>query len=111
MSDTIKTNRAGLKAAQVVAQHTPGPWSAVTATHDIRGNELDFQESVVQISQIPGGVIARMTMQAEREANARLIAAAPDMLEALLLMVRGRPDKWAFDKARAAIAKATGSTP
>ena len=47
---------------------------------------------------------------AEREANARLIAAAPDLLAALqgVLLVADR-QTMEFDAARAAIAKATGA--
>ena len=48
-------------------------------------------------------------------ANARLIAAAPDLLEALKEVVseydnpdNGRTLRWAIDEARAAIARATG---
>jgi hypothetical protein len=50
----------------------------------------------------------------EREAHTRLIAAAPELLEALIAYV-GTPDEWAdiqmtrrTSDARAAIAKATG---
>ena len=41
------------------------------------------------------------------EANARLIAAAPDLLEALKTIV-SHCDKYSLEKARAAIAKAEG---
>jgi hypothetical protein len=45
----------------------------------------------------------------ESEANARLIASAPDLLEALIEVVAIADRKTdAFDRARAAIAKATG---
>lgn len=132
--DSIKHNRAGKLAASmhrkasaptepiVLQQHTPGPWTAVTQTHDIKGRELDFPESVVQINQIPGGVVARMTMQVEHKANARLIAAAPEMLEALRLLMKAEDMQngarggctmgaisSAIDAARLAITKATGS--
>jgi hypothetical protein len=47
-----------------------------------------------------------------QDANARLIAAAPDLLEALRGVVRVADRATVeFDAARAAIAKATGATP
>jgi hypothetical protein len=45
---------------------------------------------------------------AETQANARLIAAAPDLLEALRAMLEDDDHGEACSKARAAIAKATG---
>ena len=91
--------------------HTPGPWvyesGMVYAARGLR-DDLD-----------PGGIpIARMdretgngTQPAERDMNARLIAAAPDMLAALEALIAW-DDKdpslvHAFDLGRAAIAKAT----
>jgi hypothetical protein len=44
------------------------------------------------------------------EPDARLIAAAPDLLEALKNVIRGVPDTWdGVIKARAAIKKAEGT--
>jgi len=81
-------------------KHTPGPWS-------IR------QESVWSV-----GTDHEMTAlvygctDTEEEANARLIAAAPDLLEALKILAKQAESHGAegvyWDKARAAIAKAEG---
>ena len=83
-------------------QHTPGPWHV---------NELG---NVADKTRIVIGVIATTFESYSGEANARLIAAAPDLLEALKEMLDGHEDactgygEGAADKARAAIAKATG---
>ena len=96
---------------------TPGPWQ-VGEHHakmiDIRHASGDVPGA---ISLTLAKVVARPSWQAEAEANARLITAAPELLESLCLLVdahdewRGedRPDpKAAIRQARAAIAKATG---
>lgn len=92
-------------------QHTPGPW------HVSKASPTRVIESGPR-----GNSIAKMGLnlgacsQEEAEANARLIAAAPDLLEALQGMLLGfsltqNPDAYPSDapcnKARAAIAKAT----
>jgi len=82
-------------------QHTPGPWRA--KGHCIETEEYSFNwVASVQTSNVP-----------EWEANARLIAAAPDLLEAcqraLAEAVADDQDEW-FANMRAAIAKATGQT-
>lgn len=56
--------------------HTPGPWESIGARICTEGNDRERR------------VIARMepfdlNKMAERDANARLIAAAPDLLDAL----------------------------
>ena len=91
-------------------QHTPGPWFV-----DINGEGA--------ITAPDGMLIARMQNAYRddlRESNARLIAAAPELLAALQDLaeeaarsVYPQPDKpdsaWAkLVRARAAIAKATG---
>ncbi len=84
--------------------HTPGPWIATgfknTIVNDSNGNTLALHPSH---DGSVGNAIA----------NARLIAAAPDLLAACELLL-GRLDededqnaKWIGDTARAAIAKAT----
>jgi hypothetical protein len=62
--------------------------------------------SSATIANIP----ARATISLEEQkANARLIAAAPDLLQALRRIVAGVPDTWiGVIEAKAAIAKATG---
>lgn len=88
------------------AAHTRGPWwPAVTSI---------FTSGFVDS---PTGAVCTMTAQTERVANARLIAAAPDMLAALEAMDLARhtdaPADWqrATDLSDAAIAKALGRTP
>ena len=93
-------------------KHTPGPWSAgaagsITAQTDASLPMMDYQIALA-ISPVRGE-----KGQAVREANARLIAAAPELLEALQEMVSLVEMVIPFDgpqqrKARAAIAKAAG---
>ena len=85
------------------SKHSPGPWDTDELT--IFSNQGD---SVAECSERDPG------FRAERRANARLIAAAPDLLEALVEMVR-QEDEYGeatvhpvvLAMARAAIQKAT----
>ncbi|OZI58736.1 hypothetical protein [Bordetella genomosp. 1] len=90
----------------MTTKHTPGPWEA-------------DGEYVQQVGQTEVGICAVLNMDEggskgwypgeTTRANARLIAAAPDLLEALRAVVRvadRATDE--FDLARAAILKATG---
>lgn len=90
----------------MTSQHTPGPWKvSQNVTRHVIGPE--------------GGVVAcaELTWTNEiTEANARLIAAAPELLEALISLERlaGKPlmhAEQARIAASAAIAKATGEKP
>lgn len=73
--------------------HTPGPWA-----HTDYGSIKDANNATVA-EVLPGG----------RTADARLIAAAPDLLAALEEVVSlSDRDHAAWDRARAAIAKAKG---
>ena len=76
-----------------MSEHTPGPWKVV-------GLSVISDSGI--ICNPPSGPID------ELEANARLIAAAPDMLEALEMSVRYLEGWPAQDWAIAAIAKAKG---
>lgn len=79
-------------------KHTPAPWDYVT----------DKIVGTVIISE--GLIIAKMrTLEGvDHEANAKIIAAAPELLEALIEVVRISDRKHdAWDKAKAAIKKAT----
>ena len=101
-------------------KHTPGPWTADKLqdrdTFNIFAN--GFVSAMCQVSRMENST--RSTSGNETAANARLIAAAPDLLEALqdlfgadmehVLMGDGKDDQIeAIAKARAAIAKATGA--
>jgi hypothetical protein len=72
-------------------QHTPGPWSVIGST--VYGNGLR--------SVLPAN-----------GADARLMAAAPDLLTALIdaadVLLIHCPDAWALVQARKAIAQAIG---
>lgn len=83
------------------AEHTPGPWEAIGA------------EVYAPAPATVRPLIARCIYgPPDERANAHLIAAAPDLLEALRYIVAWNPDGWDGDRARAqalaAIAKAEG---
>lgn len=100
--------------------HTPGPWDLTQEPE--RG--LRDEVAVCYGAAVGGAtyVVAERSafdtpdFRAMRQANARLIAAAPDLLEALVaLLTKHDPDSmYLTDEncaARAAIAKATGAAP
>jgi hypothetical protein len=84
-------------------QHTPGPWRYLP------GDGLAWRPSVQRATE--GGFVVQGSSREREEADARLIAAAPDLLEALIALhtqTNSTELAKAHDKARAAIAKATG---
>ena len=85
-----------------MSKHTPGPWGYAWAG----GIALVFQKGEETIASIPYDDDNEIP---QVEANARLIATVPELLEALqgVLRVADRATV-EFDVARAAIAKATG---
>ena len=89
-------------------KHTPGPWGCI----DTSNHAHDYRLTKPDGSTLPLHVEAND--HSEQRANARLIAAAPDLLEALEDAVSTQPAdspiKWVL-RARAAIAKATGEQP
>lgn len=85
------------------AKHTPGPW-AVYESNAIVGEKLDDHPIWLR------PVIARFATGV-RQSDALMMAAAPDLLEALQAALdygRMTGASWVEDKAIAAIAKATG---
>lgn len=120
-------------------KHTPGPWEVWPEVHGSHPRHLVYISvgpvdkrrvcSTGVYGHKRGAETSKKPVVTEEEcrANARLIAAAPDMLAALieaedrLAMVlendtdEGRPVDGsiviAWERARAAIAKATGETP
>jgi hypothetical protein len=82
-------------------QHTPGPWS-VSPYNNITSKN----GTIAKIEQMPGND------EAERKANARLVAAAPELLQvAKHYVLLCRLHDWegaVLDSAIAAIAKAEG---
>jgi hypothetical protein len=98
-----------------MSRHTPGPWTFDGENECNQGFDVALPD---------GGVSATAYYDVDRdadsvrqaEANARLIAAAPEMYEALKVVAEWEGDKapplamvrqWAAD-ARAAVAKAEG---
>ena len=98
-------------------QHTPGPWIVATdkvSVLSITAVDMANQKPCPKVVDCASGYDA-MSYE-EAQANARLIAAAPELLEALVSMLhlRKMPDEVAecvLDRAVAAIAKAKGSNP
>jgi hypothetical protein len=99
----------------MAAQHTPGPW-----THTGRefNDVYDSEGQLIAVAlHLRVGKPERSVAQAT--SNARLIAAAPDLLAELQNIANANPrewdeevrdqfQQWAQNRARAAIAKATG---
>ena len=94
------------------AQHTPGPWKAVEAAYNPPG--------WLWVQNGPGALLADVHQNKNipleaRNANARLMAAAPELLEALQEIITAADGEgWSqldagFTKARAAVAKALGN--
>ena len=102
-------------------KHTMGPWDVrcfgaqfyVSSANSIRGSTLPPGGGRQAIASLPR--VGKKDAPAYAEmfaANARLIAAAPDLLDALLALKKAGgiwPDL--LPKVNAAIAKATGETP
>jgi len=86
-----------------MSNRTPGPWTATGIEHPEQG----VYGCGYRIAKMTGGELLR------DNGNARLIAAAPDLLEALLRALKlleyaGCSASDEAGEARAAIAKATG---
>ena len=107
-----------------IRQHTPGPWrvkqTGFTYFRDLtilgedwHGEETPIASALVRNALHPYGRADKA--RAEIEANARLIAAAPELLDACMSALRalednlqpGPMDEDAKEGLRAAIAKAT----
>lgn len=106
-------------------KHTPGPWTSGSArTWRVFGADgyeicdptqgphlhVDYDSDVGHWATTPGAYVDRT--DEEIEANAHLIAAAPDLLAACVELIRGDGTsdsvQRAIDLARAAIAKTEG---
>lgn len=92
-------------SATKMVGHTPGPWTAIVGTN-AKGQQLPPRI----IRQGKAGIIATLGIPdaGDRDANARLIASAPKMLEALASIAINTHDAQSRDRARAAIAEAEG---
>lgn len=88
-----------------MSKHTPGPWGCV----DTSNHAHDYRLTQPNGQPLPLNVVAND--HTEQRANAKLIAAAPLMLNALRLImagVAGCDKRIEYVLAREAITKATG---
>ena len=98
------------------AKHTPGPWEAIG---NLVRSPMDKESgSGVQLAECADRYYQKVNSD-EAKANARLIAAAPELLEALVLLLRytlaceammNVKPAGQIEIARSALAKATGET-
>lgn len=126
------TEHAGNAATAREVRHTPGPW--VLSEHGkIEGRAGTYRQVVGEGGMFGGDIVAHVCvlhpynrdLQLSGEANASLIAAAPDGHEAnkvslMVLCALEKANDWhpnmakdiafAIEANRAAIAKATGAT-
>ena len=101
-----------------MSKHTPGPWSVGEVSHKKQRVDIDSLHADQTVGHHTWRGLARaygcedMPVEgtAAMLANARLIAAAPELLEALKVLVEngGIGPEQMFHDARTAIAKATG---
>ena len=93
-----------------MSKHTPGPWTLSSVTCKSGRNKLALSSSKARICDIS-------VYEDEDRANARLIAAAPELYEACEILLKrfGKVSSIGtgglydiVDRARAAIVKATG---
>ena len=88
------------------AQHTPGPWE-----HTGQGDIVGKEDNGYGLGYVDVCSVYLRTVRGRTNANARLIAAAPDLLAALQSVLANSLDSQgladAHKQARAAIAKAT----
>lgn len=100
-------------------KHTPGPWMATIHNHikcDLRpiGLTADAGQTLAAVFGGPTSDLSFPQSEDEVTSNARLIAAAPDLLEALQTLVQmtgniGQIEAFLNGPARAVIAKSTGT--
>lgn len=103
------------------AKYTPGPWKICKKFPHQKFIEVEHGDKHTKgaASLVIARVTCRTTWQEQQEANARLIAAAPELLEALQECVElleflspevrgGYSPDGAYAKANSAIAKALG---
>lgn len=93
-----------------IQKHTPGPWVTDEADHDEPYQDIKIKASkhrtvcTVWIDDSPV-----REFNAEQKANARLIVAAPELLEFAEWVLSLKTGGMIEGRARAAIAKATGT--
>ena len=88
-----------------MSKHTPGSWKLSVDGCNAENNQANV---------IEGADGSLIVYGQANDGDARLIATAPELLEALEIMIYGNVrSEWSkptFDQARSAIAKATGET-
>ena len=111
-------------------KHTPGPWESMVSSHDRNQKPLSYGiHAIGKSSRWIAQIEFESGVDNEDDANARLIAAAPELLEACKLFIgvllnkqasasakkaqyeflKHLPETWAYiQKAKVAIAKAEG---
>ena len=107
-----------------MSKHTPGPWSIFTDEKHKHNAGIEADGFSIICIGYPDETLAMDVSgvhgrtEEETQANARLIAAAPDLLEALEAIMgsdvfewNGSAAFWLQDKVRASIAKAKGEQP
>ena len=102
-----------METASPSPAHTPGPWYLSTKrplasadSDNIERKEFYVFATKGNIATIPTDLISHVNQDAE--ANARLIAAAPDLLAACKGALEDGDDFRAMKRIQAAIAKAEG---
>ena len=93
----------------MTTKHTPGPWHV--KPNSIGGPTVGPEDAVVADIRTYGGPHVGGQQHPQTVANARLIAAAPDLLEALQYAVEQVPELGSVPGISAAIARATGEQP
>jgi hypothetical protein len=106
-------SQQALPVDREVVRHTPGPWeiSGPMGTEHLGGREPWFWVFAERTLHLQVKACSDGFVRGENEANARLIAAAPELLAALhecLTCEFAVTDKAAIARAEAAIAKALG---
>ena len=106
----------------MTTQHTPGPWIEnvvpTSAGSAITIQSADHRIAIIYVDGIRKGIDDKLPRSIENRANARLIAAAPDLLEALRKFALKHRHTYGLDgawdeeitMAEKAIAKATGES-
>jgi hypothetical protein len=86
-----------------MSRHTPGPWvvESLVDGYDIHAPQAGCFIATTSDPEMVWGAVTRKD-------DARLIAAAPELLEALEIALDCAGDAWWAEKADAAIAKAKG---
>ena len=108
--------RGSIMAAATKPAHTPGPWGVVTTTDRFGGVNSDIAVTVGGelrfIATVGHAYDQDWRQDSQIEADAFLLAAAPDLLEALRYLAEDNDVDWRDSKAKRlalhALAKAEG---